>query len=153
MRSAFNYNALLLLHATTVFSSVASADQKPRKQWTCDELTPNLCDDLQVESGKLGIRSIPVKYWRYKRKETLSVEEDSNDRIISNPIIALHGGPSWPHSYLLPLKQLACRGTEVIFYDQAGCGESIPLEKGKSVMPSEHPYLLDPAYYSEEELF
>mmetsp|Transcript_13837 Transcript_13837/g.30124 ORF Transcript_13837/g.30124 Transcript_13837/m.30124 type:complete len:426 (-) Transcript_13837:1310-2587(-) len=151
--------AVLCAIVVAVFSSAASSaeDQQPWKQWSCDELTPNLCDDLQVESGSLVIRSIPVKYWRYSRKETLSekeAEEKSNvDSTISNPIIVLHGGPSWPHSYLLPLRQLACRGTttEVIFYDQAGCGEST-IQQGESVSPSHHPHLLDPAYYSEEEL-
>ncbi|KAL7553810.1 hypothetical protein ACHAWF_017146 [Thalassiosira exigua] len=67
------------------------------------------------------------------------------------PIVVLHGGPSWPHSYLLPLRQLACRGAEVIFYDQAGCGKST-LERGAPVPPADHPHLLDPSYYSEEEL-
>jgi len=125
------------------------------KQWSCDQLTPNLCEDLQVEAGSIVIRSIPVKYWRYKRKTTVTVHEektsDTEYGAISTPIIALHGGPSWPHSYLLPLKQLACRGAEVIFYDQAGCGEST-LQKGEPVSPTDHPHLIDPAYYSEEEL-
>ena len=89
--------------------------KKEWKQWTCDELTPNLCDDLQVETGSIIIRSIPVKYWRY-RKKNQGIE--NND---SCPIICIHGGPGYPHNYMLPLKQLACRGNrEVIFYDQAG---------------------------------
>ena len=116
------------------------------KQWTCDELTP-LCDDLQVETGSLTIRDIPVKYWRYKQK-------DQGTTIIGStnyPIIAIHGGPGYTHNYMLPLKQLACSGREVIFYDQAGCGQST-LKKGMSVPPSEYPHLLDPTYYSEEEL-
>ncbi|KAK1737373.1 alpha/beta hydrolase family protein [Skeletonema marinoi] len=107
------------------------------KQWTCDELTPNLCE-LQVESGSVTIKSIPVHYWRYTRKknddgnknddnqESYQSMSNSNNSSISHSIIALHGGPGWPHSYLLPLKQLACRGdtAEVIFYDQAGCGDN-----------------------------
>ena len=40
------------------------------------------------------------------------------------PLVTIHGGPAWGHSYLLPLKQLACRGRPVLFYDQVGCGES-----------------------------
>lgn len=96
--------------------SIANAvGKKEWKQWTCDELTPNLCDDLQVETGSIIIRSIPVKYWRYRKKNQ---DIENND---SCPIICIHGGPGYPHNYMLPLKQLACRGNrEVIFYDQAG---------------------------------
>ena len=96
--------------------SIANAvGKKEWKQWTCDELTPNLCDDLQVENGSINIRSIPVKYWRYRNKNQ---DIENND---SCPIICIHGGPGYPHNYMLPLKQLACRGNrEVIFYDQAG---------------------------------
>ena len=94
-----------------------AAGKKDWKQWTCDELTPNLCDDLQVETGSIIIRSIPVKYWRYRRKNQ-DIYIENND---SCPIICIHGGPGYPHNYMLPLKQLACRGNrEVIFYDQAG---------------------------------
>jgi len=93
----------------------AAANRKEWKQWTCDELTPNLCDDLQVETGSIIIRSIPVKYWRYRKKNQNT--ENTNEC----PIICIHGGPGYPHNYMLPLKQLACRGNrEVIFYDQAG---------------------------------
>ena len=114
------------------------------KQWTCDELTPNLCE-LQVETGSVVIRSIPIKYWRYKRKNrNVTVAT-------SHPIIAIHGGPGYPHNYILPLKQLACSGNEVIFYDQAGCGQST-IEKDTPVSVSDHPHILDPVYYSEEEL-
>ena len=30
------------------------------------------------------------------------------------PLVALHGGPSWPHNYLLPLKYLACHGVSEV---------------------------------------
>ena len=125
------------------------------KQWTCDELTPDLCDDLEIETGSIMIRSIPVKYWRYKQKKSLggtNIDDNtSSSQSPPLPIICLHGGPGYTHNYILPLKQLACRGREVIFYDQAGCGEST-LRKGKSVSTEKFPHLLDPAYYSEEEL-
>ena len=111
------------------------------RQWTCDELTPDLCE-LDVETGSFSIRSMDVHYWRYKRSETASNPQ------IDLPIITLHGGPGWPHDYLSPLKQLACRSSsEVIFYDQAGAGKS-SLDPKKS-LPK---HLLDAKYYSEEEL-
>jgi pimeloyl-ACP methyl ester carboxylesterase len=34
------------------------------------------------------------------------------------PIIMVHGGPGWSHDYMEPLKQQACRGRKVVFYDQ-----------------------------------
>ena len=113
-------------------------------QWSCDDIVPGLCD-FHVETGSLSIRNVNVKYWRYKRHEPFI--NDDPKREIHLPIVALHGGPGWPHDYLLPLKQLACRGAEVIFYDQAGCGKSA-LDENTS-LPK---HLLDAKYYSEEEL-
>ncbi|GFH44335.1 hypothetical protein CTEN210_00809 [Chaetoceros tenuissimus] len=112
------------------------------KQWTCDEITPNLCN-LSLETGYVKIKSIPVHYWRYKRKDIQHNEIKS--------LILLHGGPSWPHQYLLPLRQIACQTDyEVIFYDQAGCGASIPSTDEVNI--TKHSHLLDPKYYSEVEL-
>ena len=135
---------------------IISASSKEWKQWSCDEVTPNLCE-LHVEKGSVMIQSIPVHYWRYSRAD----KNDESNSSISQPIIALHGGPGWPHTYLLPLKQLACREdiiSEVIFYDQAGCGKSIVPKINASTtttttpVQDEYPHLLDPAYYSEIEL-
>lgn len=39
------------------------------------------------------------------------------------PLLALHGGPGFPHDYLEPLAGLADE-RPVIFYDQLGCGKS-----------------------------
>jgi proline-specific peptidase len=39
------------------------------------------------------------------------------------PLLALHGGPGYPHDYLEPLEGLS-RDRPVIFYDQLGCGRS-----------------------------
>jgi proline-specific peptidase len=58
------------------------------------------------------------------------------------PLLALHGGPGFPHTYLQSLDDLAGDGREVIYYDQIGCGNSPGPE--------------DPGFYSmelfEEEL-
>ncbi|KAJ7660032.1 proline-specific peptidase [Mycena rosella] len=44
------------------------------------------------------------------------------------PLLALHGGPGMPHSYILPIAELtASKGIPVIFYDQLGCGMSTHL--------------------------
>ena len=76
--------------------SIANAvgNRKDWKQWTCDELTPNLCNDLEVETGSIILRSIPVKYWRYRRKNQDTEDTDSC------PIICIHGGPGYPHNYI-----------------------------------------------------
>ncbi len=39
------------------------------------------------------------------------------------PLLALHGGPGFPHDYLEPLEGLA-EERPVVFYDQLGCGKS-----------------------------
>ena len=85
------------------------------------------------------------------------------------PIIALHGGPSFNHKYMLPLKLMAYPefgGYPVIFYDQCGCGGSTTItpsiasrEKGekKEVSTSATsqdipPHLFTVEYYVEEFL-
>mmetsp|Transcript_12331 Transcript_12331/g.20531 ORF Transcript_12331/g.20531 Transcript_12331/m.20531 type:complete len:420 (-) Transcript_12331:606-1865(-) len=113
-------------------------------QWTCDELTPSLCE-LSVTGGSFNIRGVDVNYRRFKRKQPILGGQ------FLSPLITLHGGPSWPSDYLLPLRQLACRGAaEVILYDQAGCGQSA-LPNGANIS-LEYPHLLTTEYYSEEEL-
>ena len=46
------------------------------------------------------------------------------------PLIVIHGGPGFPHNYLLTLKELAVH-RPVIFYDQHGCGRS-PHTRGET---------------------
>jgi proline-specific peptidase len=46
----------------------------------------------------------------------------------TRPLVALHGGPGMPHTYILPIAKLTTsRGIPVIFYDQLGCGLSTHL--------------------------
>jgi proline-specific peptidase len=40
------------------------------------------------------------------------------------PLLVLHGGPGFPHDYLLDLARLSHGGRPVVFYDQIGCGKS-----------------------------
>ena len=136
-------NCPICLCISIILVSVCANNISKLKQWTCDEITPNLCD-LHVESGSFAIQSVDVHYWRYQRREPL---DNDVSRQITLPIVTLHGGPGWPHNYILPLKQLACRSTsEVIFYDQAGAGKSIST---RGTLPN---HLLDAKYYSEVEL-
>lgn len=133
--------------------------------WTCDELTPNFCE-LQSEPGELVVRGgVKVRYWVYtarhhQRPSSSSSRNNNTDKPSSAslllPILVLHGGPGFPHNYLLPLKQQACQGRTVIFYDQAGCGQSTMLANNTSMLSSSIPvdfsWLLDPLYYATEEL-
>jgi proline-specific peptidase len=120
-----------------------SETSKEWKGWTCDELTPDLCE-LHEESGEVKVKgNLTVKYWKF---EAANVTMASRDGF---PIIMLHGGPGYPHSYMLPLKQQACRGRPVYFYDQMGCGESrLPTDSSME----DYPWLLDPKYYALDEL-
>ena len=122
-------------------SLVSAKTDDPPFFYTCDELTPDLCE-LKVEEGQVEIRGINVSYWKYT-----SSDAPSNHSI---PIVALHGGPSFSHHYMLPLKQQACRGRPIYFYDQAGCGSSVPSKNFSAAR--DHPWLLDPGYYATEEL-
>ena len=40
------------------------------------------------------------------------------------PLLALHGGPGFPHDYLQNMSEMASEDRRVIFYDQLGCGRS-----------------------------
>ncbi len=44
------------------------------------------------------------------------------------PVLVLHGGPGVPHGYLTDLADITDSGRTVVFYDQAGCGRSDPLD-------------------------
>ena len=43
------------------------------------------------------------------------------------PLLIAHGGPGMTHDYLLPLRELATAGRQVVFYDQLGNGNSTHL--------------------------
>ncbi|MEU5808763.1 proline iminopeptidase-family hydrolase [Streptomyces sp. NPDC047718] len=44
------------------------------------------------------------------------------------PLLVLHGGPGVPHGYLTDLDAMTSSGRTVVYYDQAGCGRSDPLD-------------------------
>lgn len=130
----------LVVQVFAILSVVCSTQPSDNfTQWTCDDLTPHLCPTLEVSEGTVHVRGLNVHYWRYQ-------SDAVSHRL---PVVVIHGGPAFPHTYLLPLRQLACRGHPVYFYDQAGCGQSaLPL--GADL--SDFPWLFDPAYYSQIEL-
>jgi len=135
-------------------------DDRTTAPWKCDDLLlPDLCDNLTVTEGSVEIRGIEVRYWKYEIQSPYDNEYDydysnssySTSSIGSIPIVAIHGGPGFTHNYMLPLKQQACRGRPIYFYDQAGCGKSSLPEPNISVT-EKYPWLLTSEYYSLEEL-
>ena len=167
---------LVLLFLSSVRAVDGTSAAEGFRGWTCDELTPDLCD-LTVTEGFVPIRDdgLLVKYWKYSSSSsspsTIPGGEPNDGALppAPAPVIMVHGGPGMTHNYMLPLKQLACRPDrfgrtrDVYFYDQAGCGESVnPVGSGKdgtnrtttdmAGLVEDHPYLLDPQYYATIEL-
>eukprot|EP00467_Chlorarachnion_reptans_P019332 CAMPEP_0114493554 /NCGR_PEP_ID=MMETSP0109-20121206/4170_1 /TAXON_ID=29199 /ORGANISM="Chlorarachnion reptans, Strain CCCM449" /LENGTH=358 /DNA_ID=CAMNT_0001670511 /DNA_START=35 /DNA_END=1111 /DNA_ORIENTATION=- len=106
--------------------------------WSCDEITPGMCSDLSQMTGTVSVRNLSVRYWVYTARKG-----PESGKL---PLVVVHGGPAFTHNYLLPLKQQACRGREVIFYDQAGCGDSQRVAN----VTKDAPWLLTVKYYVEE---
>lgn len=68
-------------------------------------------DSIPSVEGHLEVPGGKVWYRRFGNK---------SDRA---PLLVAHGGPGFPHNYLLPLADLA-NEREVYFWDQLGCGNS-----------------------------
>jgi len=129
----------LPMTASNEMTTTSDGDQD-FQGWSCDEITPNLCR-LAVHEGSVQVRGIPIHYWHYTR-------HDAPSRAGGTPIVMIHGGPSIGHNYMLPLKQQACRGRDVYFYDTGGCGKSAIPDDMKN-LPD---WLTDVNYYKSEEL-
>lgn len=54
----------------------------------------------------------------------LFVREMGPDRPPAPPLVVVHGGPSWDHSYLLPGLMPVARRRHVVAFDMRGCGRS-----------------------------
>src|ERR1700761_9087914 len=106
---------------------------KPAEQAlvTLEDLIGNM-DHLTCVHSHTEIKGIKVAYWQFSNPS----------KPPQPPVIALHGGPAFPHTYLLPLKLLAHYGYPVIFYDQAGCGGSYVPDPEKDA-----PWLFTVEYY------
>eukprot|EP01038_Epipyxis_sp_PR26KG_P010614 gene10614-14255_t len=104
---------------------------------------------IQVTTKSFSIRGLQVKAFHYTVPNTDEKQDfanTSNNAAVKPTIVAIHGGPGFPHNYLLPLI-LACNfGLSVIFYDQAGCGESTFVEDPTK----DASWLLEIDYYTNE---
>ena len=95
--------------------------------WTCDNLLYDTLCDLEVVEDSVEVSGVKMFYWVYQKHSP-----DSSDSGL--PVLMINGGPGLPHNYMLPLKQVACSGRKVIFYDQVGTGRSTicpPVGKGE----------------------
>lgn len=54
----------------------------------------------------------------------LFVREIGPERPPGPPLVVIHGGPSWDHSYLLPGMLPVSRSRHVVLFDMRGCGRS-----------------------------
>jgi len=96
---------------------------------------------LDCQQDHVDVRGFQIKYWLFSNPK-----KPLGNRF---PVVALHGGPSMPHNYILPLKLLADLGYPVLFYDQCGCGESKNgIDDPKKNAKLE--YLLTVEYYVQE---
>jgi len=130
----------LLLLVPVLASNAEIKINSSKAELSCDTILiyafPDLCD-LEVSRANLTIRGLNLVYWRYRSRKVASPKI---------PVLMVHGGPAFSHNYLLPMKQQACRGREVVFYDQVGAGES---SQPKNVSQTA-PWLLTIPYYTEE---
>lgn len=126
---------------TACMAAAGARQAPPAKVWTCDEITPSMCDDLAISRGSVSVRGLDVAFWLYSPPKWRFPGRPMT------PLVTIHGGPAYTHNYLLPLKQQACRGRRVLFYDQAGCGVS---RNGITNATAQAPWLLTIDYYLEE---
>jgi proline-specific peptidase len=77
---------------------------------------------LRIRPNSAGtVKANGFKVW-YESYGALPKDSGSQTKDI--PLVVLHGGPGFPHDYLLPLAELSNTGRPVVFYDQTGCGKS-----------------------------
>jgi hypothetical protein len=89
--------------------------------WTCDDMTPNLCNNIDSTIGSVTTRKgLQIHYWKYFVHDDYKENETTGSPYERGlPVIVINGGPGLPHDYDLPLRQLVCGGNdgfrEVIF--------------------------------------
>ena len=93
-------------------------------------------DRIICEPSSFVCNGLTVQCWVYYNPNAVQ----------KPPIVVIHGGPGFTHNYLLPLKLLAEFGYPVVFYDQAGCGDSTFVADPDT----DAPWLLTIEYYVKE---
>ena len=101
--------------------------------------------EIVCKQDSVIVRGLTVATFLYSSTST-SDENQNNIDNIKQTVVAIHGGPACCHNYILPLQLLVNEGYNVLFYDQAGCGQSSSIKN----VESEAPWLLTIEYYIEE---
>jgi proline iminopeptidase len=97
--------------------SALSSDQQRRLGQTLPPPPPSLCvTGAMCRGGRLQLKDGMVIAYNVFRPRLL---KDAN----TPPVVVLHGGPSIPSNYLLPLVN-GITDRAIVFYDQVGCGRS-----------------------------
>jgi len=67
---------------------------------TLVDLIGSAAADLKPSDNSFfSLNNLNISYWRYDPVTPTNKKA---------PVIAIHGGPGFPHNYLLPLKLLVC---------------------------------------------
>ena len=98
-----------IIHFLTICLFIASS----LCVWSCDDLLGDDLCDLEVVENSVEVSGVKMFYWIYQRASS-----DPGDSGL--PVVMVNGGPGLPHNYMLTLKQTACSGRKIIFYDQVG---------------------------------
>ena len=101
--------------------------------------------EIVCKQDSVIVRGLTVATFLYSSSSICDENQNNNDNC-KQTVVAIHGGPACCHNYILPLQLLVNEGYNVLFYDQAGCGQSSPIKD----VDSEAPWLLTIEYYIEE---
>ena len=102
--------------------------------------------EIVCKRDSVIVRGLTVATFLYTSSSTCEDENQNNINSDKQTVVAIHGGPACCHNYILPLQLLVNEGYNVLFYDQAGCGQSSSIKD----VESEAPWLLTIEYYIEE---
>ena len=102
--------------------------------------------EIVCKRDSVIVRGLTVATFLYSLSSNCEDENQNNNDNCKQTVVAIHGGPACCHNYILPLQLLVNEGYNVLFYDQAGCGQSSSIKD----VESEAPWLLTIEYYIEE---
>ena len=81
---------------------------------------------LKIKTGVIPVRGKGIKYWCYKNPNQPLGERP--------PVLALHGGPAFTHSYMLPLILLADFGMNLSLIFQAKIPKLVCLRLSSNLL-------------------
>lgn len=126
---------VLQLGVATAFPACTPESANAEALLSCTAITPDWCEP-GFKRFSIAVNGLSVACWVYGDLKNST----------QLPLVVVHGGPGFPHTYLQPLAQLACDGRPVIFYDQVCVGESECVAD----LNRDAPWTLTVDYYLEE---